>query len=157
MTESQSIPPAPSPVGSVPATPPEAGSPLTKVLVGVILLVVIGGGLASWLFSHSGSAARQTAEQFVRDLNTGDVSAARGKCLDSVTTVELEKHAREMKDWGTINSMTMVARELSPGPATPAGTTAIEGDIDFANLRKAFSARMIKQGEAYKIQEYAFR
>src|SRR4029079_10419861 len=107
-----------------------------------------GAALSMCICSHSGSAERQNAEQFVRDLNTGDVSAARAKCLDSVTTVELEKHAREMKDWGTIKSMKIVARELSPGPATPAGTTAIEGDIDFANLRKAFSARMIKQGEA---------
>src|SRR4051812_40559911 len=94
------VPPAPSPVGSIPPAP--AGNPLTKVLVAVILLIVIGGGLAIWILSHRGGAARATAEQFVRDLNAGDVNAARSKCLDSVVTVELEKHAREMKDWGGI-------------------------------------------------------
>jgi len=156
MTEpAQPIPPPPSPVGSVPPIP--TGNPLTKLLVGIVLLIVVGGGLAIWIFSHGGGAARGTAEQFVRDLSAGDVATARTKCLDSVTTVELEKHAKEMKDWGSVNSMTMVARELPPGPATPAGTAAVEGDIDFANLRKAFSATMVKQGETYKIREYAFR
>jgi hypothetical protein len=53
--------------------------------------------------------------------------------------------------------MTIVARELPPGPATPAGTSSVAGDIDFANVRKSFTATLIKQGESYKIREYAFR
>lgn len=153
---SESIPPPPSPVGSVPPSP--KGNPLTKVLVAVVLLVVVGGGLAIWILSHRGGAARATAEQFVRELLAGNVSAARAMCLDSVAVDQLERQAKDMQGWGSINNMTMVARELPTGPATPAGTTAVEGDIDFANVRKAFSTTMVKQpDQTYKIREFAFR
>ncbi|CAN5480265.1 hypothetical protein BH09PLA1_BH09PLA1_01740 [soil metagenome] len=130
---------------------PEKPSPLAKALLYVLLLVVVAGGVTMWWTSNRGGPAKAQANAFIEDLVAGRLPAARARCAPDIDVEAMDRlYENGVRFWGKMIHISLVAN--------PRGDRAdVDGDLEFQNLKKAFSATLMKQPDGtYLITSYSF-
>lgn len=130
-------------------------------IAGLVLGIV---GIAGWTLSggaiylgySASKPARAVANQFAVDLSTGNTAAALAASA-GMTTQQLDSVIQQIQPWGTVNSTTFTSFNIATTAST--GTTCdLTGIAVFTNGgTKAYTVRLIKQGEAYKVQSFNFK
>lgn len=132
------------------------GMAIAGLVLGVVSVVVwtLLGSTIFAFFSSTGPA-RDQARAFIYDLDKGDVTAAHARVTGDITADELKLVAERMKTWGGVKDVTMVGINVTANSGTQT-TTAVSGAVEFGNLRKSFTATLVKEGDTQKIREYRF-
>ena len=98
--------------------------------------------------------ARAVAEQFTKDLSTGNVAAAHALCTGNVARPVLDDVATRMKSWGPLQDM--AAARFHYGVYGGVETCELNGSVAFANTRTTFMFRLVKQAGVFKVDGFAF-
>jgi len=122
-------------------------------IAGVILglLNVVGWTAYFRFISEISGPGRSVARLFINDLNSANAADARRQCLDNVRSDRLKAASNQLKDWGGVNSISVlyVSRETADGITTG----AVRGTLRTPSGEHAFQL----QTANWKISDFSLR
>jgi hypothetical protein len=134
------------------------GLAIAGLLLGLLSIVLWGvfGSGAYALYAY-GKPARNTANQFARDLSAGDVQAAQSRCTPTVTREEIETAIKTMKPWGALKETTLPIFLMNK--STGSAETAEVGPVAiFQNAPNvAYFAHLVKENGQFKVDGFFFQ
>src|SRR4051812_3089142 len=79
--------------------PQKKGSPMTKVLVGLLVIVALAIGVGAWWIMRIGHEEKSVAKSFLTALQKGDAKGAQEYCTPDVDG-NVEFFAKYLPQWG---------------------------------------------------------
>ena len=133
------------------------GLAIVGLVLGVLSIAgwgLMGGGMY-WGYAKS-QPARTVATQFATDLASQNFASAAA-LTDGVSAQELENAAADYKNWGNLTNTFYPSFNIQTDAAT--GTTCeLAGVATFSTgLSKAYTVKLRKVGDVWKVMEWKFQ
>lgn len=131
------------------------GLAISGLILGVLGLgfwSVVGVGVVAVLQASAKPVA--VAEQFTRDLSTGNVDAAFAVCAPGMDRAAVQSAADSMKPWGPLTTLSTTSRNVK----STNGRTHwdLGGTATFAHASKSYTMTLIPEGMTYRVVEFHF-
>jgi hypothetical protein len=117
-------------------------------IVGWIIFLLVGG-LAMLGLAKASEPQRQANQQFIKDLASGNVTAATND-TDGMSQTEVQALVDQVKDMGAVKDVTNVGFHIVNDTADLAGIA------QFDKGKRGYSVHEVKKGDAWKISSFNF-
>jgi len=131
------------------------GFAVAGIALGIVSIVgwAVFGAIMMAIVNAS-APGRNVARQFLKDMSSGNVAAAKAQSVPGMSQAELTSASQQLQPWGALKDVTFtgINMEANAGSDT---TLHLNGTATFANGRHNCEVKLVKQSGIYKVKAYS--